>query len=137
MTDPAGSAPGFLARSIHGREEALAALSAALDPASAGSALALVGEAGMGKSRLARWAAEQAVDGGWVVVEGRAVLELTEALGVLCDAVRAARRAGLTPRDADPVAGRFPATILPDGTGLERMDLTDFLRTHPRLRPTP
>ena len=114
MTGPAGSPPGFLARSIHGRDDALAALSATLDPASAGGALALVGEAGMGKSRLARWAAEQAVAGGWVVVEGRAVLELTEALGVLCDAVRAARRAGLTPRNADPVAAGFPATILPE-----------------------
>ena len=48
-----------------------------------------------------------------MVVEGRAVLELTEALGVLCDAVRAARRAGLTPR-ADPVAARLSGHILPE-----------------------
>ena len=107
----------YLATSIHGREEALATLTAALDGEGPRTVL-LVGEAGIGKSRLAGWAAERAGGAGRVVVEGRAVLGFSEAVGVLCDAVRSARRDGLAPREA------LPAMLLPElggGAGPESL----------------
>src|SRR5687768_5297980 len=98
----------LLARHIHGRGRAQEAL-AELVSSARGGALALVGEAGIGKSRLAAWAGERGREARRVVVEGRAVLGLSEPLGVFRDLVRAAGRDGLTPRSRDPLVAGLPA----------------------------
>ncbi len=103
----------LLAQSIHGRGPAQEAL-AELVSSEAGGARALVGEAGIGKSRLAAYAGECGRRARRVVVEGRAVLGLAEPLGVFRDLVRAAGREGLTPRSRDPLAAGFPARLLPE-----------------------
>jgi DNA-binding CsgD family transcriptional regulator len=87
----------LLCPTVIGRDRELAAINAALDHARAGrgQALFLIGEAGIGKSRLAREAATAAEDAGMVVLRGRAVQSaspipyrpLAEAL---CAGVRAA-----------------------------------------------
>ncbi len=98
---------------IHGRVAERAALEGVVAAGAPGSTLALVGEAGIGKTRLARHTAEAASSTGRVVIEGHTVLGLTEPLGVVCDAVRAARRAGLDPGPArDPLANGFPRLVL-------------------------
>jgi len=103
----------LLAQSIDGRGLAQEALARLVSTERAG-ALALVGDAGIGKSRLAAWAGERGRKARRVVVEGRAVLGLAEPLGVVRELVRAAGREGLTPRTRDPLAAGFPAQLLPE-----------------------
>ncbi|MEZ0285706.1 MAG: hypothetical protein ACAH79_10785 [Thermoleophilia bacterium] len=103
----------LLAQSIDGRGLAQEALARLVSTERAG-ALALVGDAGIGKSRLAAWAGERGRKARRVVVEGRAVLALAEPLGVVRELVRAAGREGLTPRTRDPLAAGFPAKLLPE-----------------------
>ena len=81
-------------------------------PGAPAATIALVGEAGIGKTALARYAA-QAADGR-AVIEGRSTLGLAEPLGVICDAVRGAGRAGLAPAGRDRLASDFPALVLPE-----------------------
>ena len=81
----------LLAQRIHGRGLAQNAL-AELVSSERGGALALVGEAGIGKSRLAAWAGERAREARRVGGRGAAVLGLAEPLGVFRDLVRAAGR---------------------------------------------
>ncbi len=105
---------------IQGRAEERAALEAAVAPGAPGLCLALVGEAGIGKSALARHAAEAAGQSGRAVIEGYSTLGLAEPLGVICDAVRAAGRAGLSPgAGRDRLATGFPALVLPELGGGE------------------
>ncbi len=111
MTAP--THPSFLAQTVHGRGAVLVALAALVDDGG-GSALALVGEAGIGKTRLAAWAADHARQTRRTVIEGRSVLGLAEPLGVFCDLVRGARREGLEPPARDPLAAGFPAQVLPE-----------------------
>ncbi len=100
---------------IHGRAHERAALEAAVAPGAPGACLALVGEAGIGKSALARHAAEAARQARQPVIEGHTTLGLAEPLGVICDAVRAAGRAGFDPRGSrDRLATGFPALVLPE-----------------------
>lgn len=68
--------------SLVGRARELAALQDRLDRAAGGrgSAVLVTGEAGIGKSRLARELAAAAVDRGWEVVEGRCVAVGAESL---------------------------------------------------------
>ena len=105
---------------IHGRAHERVALEAAVAPGAPGALLALVGEAGIGKSALARHAAEAARQAGRPVIEGYCTLGLAEPLGVVCDAVRAAGRAGLDPGGSrDRLAMGFPALVLPELGGGE------------------
>jgi DNA-binding CsgD family transcriptional regulator/tetratricopeptide (TPR) repeat protein len=99
---------------IHGRVAERAALEAIVAPSAAGATIALVGEAGIGKSTLARHAAAAALTAGRPVVEGYSTLDLAEPLGVIFDAVRAAGRAGLAPAGGDRLATGFPALVLPE-----------------------
>ncbi len=103
----------LLAQRIHGRGAVQDALTA-LVASEQGGPLALVGEAGIGKSRMAAWTGERAREARQVVVEGRALLGLAEPLVVFRDLVRAAGREGLTPRSRDPLAAGFPAQLLPE-----------------------
>ena len=105
------SDPTFLAQRIHGRDEQIARLGALVAD---GGCLSLVGEAGIGKTRLARWAAEHADERRAVVVEGAAVLGVVEPLGVMRDLVRFARRTGREPPMRDPLAAGLPAQLLPE-----------------------
>src|SRR5262245_44740960 len=99
---------------IHGRGPERAVLEAAVAAGAPGATIALVGEAGIGKTRLAQHAAEAARAAGRDVVEGHTVLGLAEPLGVICDAVRAAGRDGLAPAGRDRLASGFPALVLPE-----------------------
>src|SRR5262245_34750235 len=99
---------------IHGRGPERVALEAAVAAGAPGTTIALVGEAGIGKTRLARHAAAAAAEAGREVVEGHSTLGLAEPLGVICDAVRAAGRAGLVPAGRDRLAAGFPALVLPE-----------------------
>jgi DNA-binding NarL/FixJ family response regulator len=99
---------------IHGRGPERAALEGALALGARGACVCLVGEAGIGKTALARHAAEAARAAGRGVVEGHTVLGLAEPLGVICDAVRAAGRSGLVPAGRDRLASGFPALVLPE-----------------------
>jgi class 3 adenylate cyclase/DNA-binding CsgD family transcriptional regulator len=104
--------PAFRARRVYGRAAELATLGRLLDGAVQSGALALVGEAGIGKTRLAEWAIERAGLGGRLVLKGNTHLGLPEPLGVFCDAVRGIRRMGLEPPPGDPLAASFPALVL-------------------------
>ncbi len=105
---------------IQGRSDERAALEAAVASGAPGACLALVGEAGIGKSALARHAAEAARQAGRPVIEGYSTLGLAEPLGVICDAVRAAGRAGLDPGGSrDRLASGLPALVLPELGGGE------------------
>ena len=110
------STPGgpFLAKTVHGRGPALERLEAFLGSAADPRALALVGAAGIGKTRLAEWASQRAGEAGLVVLEGHTTLGLSEPLGLFCDLVRWAQRSEIVPRRADALAAGFPAQILPE-----------------------
>jgi DNA-binding CsgD family transcriptional regulator len=99
---------------IHGRGPERAALEAAVALGAPGATIALVGEAGIGKTRLAQDAAQAAAQAGRGVIQGHSTLGLAEPLGVICDAVRGARRAGLAPAGRDRLAAGFPALVLPE-----------------------
>ena len=105
------SDPPFLARTIHGRA---AAMSRVDDLLAEGGVLALFGDAGIGKTRLARWAAERADHRRATVVEGAAILGMAEPLGVMRDLVRFTRRTGREPPMRDPLAVGLPAQLLPE-----------------------
>lgn len=81
--------------------------------------VSLVGEAGLGKTRLVRALLESARDGPRLVLEGRASpLEAALPLGVFQDAIRAERRTRpATPAPDDPLAAAFPELLLPELTG--------------------
>ncbi|HEV7759463.1 MAG TPA: BREX system ATP-binding domain-containing protein, partial [Acidimicrobiales bacterium] len=83
--------------SLVGRAREIAALRDRLDRAAAGrgAAVLVTGEAGIGKSRLAREMSAQATDRGWRVVEGRCVAVGSEPL----------RRAALLDMLRSPAAG--------------------------------
>jgi class 3 adenylate cyclase/DNA-binding CsgD family transcriptional regulator/tetratricopeptide (TPR) repeat protein len=106
--------PPLLARTIYGRATELAALRGLLEDGGDVTVMALVGEAGIGKTRLAQWTADLARERGRVVVAGGTHLGLPEPLGVFCDAVRRARRAGVEPSGDDPLAVGFPERLLPE-----------------------
>lgn len=101
-----------LSPDLVGREGELAVLREALNAAAAGegSVLFLVGEAGIGKSRLTRAIASDAAERGFPVLRGRAVQSPTPAAyRPLAEALSSAVRAGATP---DAVAlGPFRATL--------------------------
>ena len=110
--------PPLLARSIFGRAGELDSLRRLLAGGVEPAALALVGEAGIGKTRLASWAADAAREQGRAVLQGGTHLGLPEPLGVIRDAVRGALRAGLAPPGDDPVAGGLPPLLLPELGGV-------------------
>ena len=112
-----GPRPRLLARSMVGREAAFADVDRLL--ARGGEAppvIQVTGEAGIGKSRLVRAAAEQARADGRLVVEGRARSgDAALPFAVFQDALRALRRADDPPPAAeDPVAAAFPTHLLPE-----------------------
>ncbi len=78
------------------------------------AAISLAGEAGIGKTRLARWATSSARECGWAVIGGGTHLGLPEPLGVLRDAVRNALREGLAPTGDDRIARGLPEMLLPE-----------------------
>lgn len=109
---PAGA---LHASPIVGRDACLSTLTGLVSGGEAPGIVALVGEAGIGKSRLARWAADAARERGRTVIVGNATQGLAEPLGLLRDAVRAARRAGLEPVvRGDRAAEGLPALLLPE-----------------------
>ena len=97
---------------VVGRDAELARLSALLED---GGTLALVGEAGIGKTRLSREAAALARAGGRDVIEGSARTPDSERpLAPLRDAVRSRLRARPAPAVDEPLAAAFPGMILPE-----------------------
>jgi hypothetical protein len=102
---------------IVGRGPVITRIDEALDAsASSGAVLRIVGDAGMGKTRLVQEAAERARARGRLVLEGRATpTDAASALGVFCDLVRADRRARPdADLPADPLAASFPSWLLPE-----------------------
>lgn len=77
--------------------------------------VALIGEAGIGKTRLAKWLAASVGRSGHGVVWGQAApSDIGLPLGVFQDLLRAeARREGVAP-PADPLAAGFPQRVLPE-----------------------
>lgn len=100
-----------------GRTHALSQLQSALDAAGRiGVVVQLVGEPGIGKSRLADEIARTARLGGCIVLEGRSQ-PLGPALpfSIFQDALRLYRRENPdAPAPPDPVAASFPARLLPE-----------------------
>ncbi len=87
---------GLLCPAVIGRDREMGAIESALDQARAGrgEALFLIGEAGIGKSRLAREAAREAGNAQMIVLRGRAVqsaspIPFRPLAEALCAAVRA------------------------------------------------
>jgi DNA-binding CsgD family transcriptional regulator len=121
-----GRAPPWVQGPLIGRDGEAARLEELLErTARRGAAVQIIGEAGVGKSRLARAACEGGLARGRLVVEGRAEPGAgAVAHGLLRDALRdARRRPGLrTPRDA--LAAELPDRLLPElgGDGLEGWD---------------
>jgi hypothetical protein len=97
---PTGSARQLLCSTLVDRDEERAALAAALDRARGGSGatLFLVGEAGLGKSRLAREAETDARGAGMSVLVGRAVAGRTSPFRGLAEACLGVLRAERPPR---------------------------------------
>lgn len=102
--------PPLLARRLHGRATEQIALKRVFEP-DGPPAVAIVGEAGIGKTRLVRWLAETGAANGHIALEGRAQLGLTESFGILRDVVRDATRVGLEPPGNDVVAHHLPELL--------------------------
>src|SRR5262245_41708371 len=116
-TSPRPSSRSLLARDIVGRDGCLLRLREALNASvSECEVIALVGEAGLGKTRLLRALVAQAREEGRVVLVGRASpLEAALPMGVLIDALRAERRTRPeAPAPADPLAAALPSLLLPE-----------------------
>src|SRR5262245_14539473 len=117
----------LLARDIVGRDGCLLRLREALDAsASECEVIALVGEAGLGKTRLLRALVVKAREEARVVLVGRASpLEAALPMGVLIDALRAERRSRPeAPAPADPLAAALPSLLLPEvGSDERRSDV--------------
>ena len=114
--DDEGAPPSRIAtwssETVVGRDAEIARLSALLED---GGTIALVGEAGIGKTRLAREAAAIARAAGRCVVEGGSrTLEGDRSLAPLRDAVRSRLREGPVGPLDDPLAAAFPAMVLPE-----------------------
>ena len=94
--------------------------------ADGGGVVAIAGEAGLGKTRLARTLVADAQRRGRSVMVGRASpLAAALPLGVIQDALREERRARASvPVPGDPLAAAFPAFLLPElGTGERAPDM--------------
>jgi len=106
----------LLATDVVGRDDVLARLEDALDVTErAGTALELVGEAGLGKTRLARACIERARTRRRHVLEGRARHpDAGLTLGIFQDALRADRRTRERAREPRDPASSFPARLLPE-----------------------
>jgi DNA-binding CsgD family transcriptional regulator len=133
-----------LASAILGRERILASLDEMVARGASGATLQLVGEAGLGKTRLARAAAERARAHGRLVLEGRARASDTALpLGVFQDALRADLRARPdAPRPEDPLEVAFPAQLLPElggaaGAGADRAALFESASRYLRALARP
>jgi len=113
----AAGAPSGTPPPIVGRESILARIDECLEASAArGAVLRIVGDAGLGKTRLAQATAERARSRGRLVIEGRATMgEAALPLGVFRDAVRTHRRArpDASPPD-DALAASFPLWLLPE-----------------------
>ena len=130
----AGRRPaGLRAAAIVGRGPILTRIDEGFDAsASSGAVLRIVGDAGLGKTRLVQEAAERARARGRLVLEGRATpTDATSALA-LFDLVRADRRARPdADLPGDPLAASFPRGSFPEvggATGGERVDPRGALR---------
>lgn len=91
-----------MSRALIGRAQEIAAVARAVDAAAGGrgSALALVGEAGIGKSRLRREAERQACERGLLLLSGRAIAaDSPEPFRPLTEALTGAFRETGPPRD--------------------------------------
>jgi DNA-binding CsgD family transcriptional regulator len=135
---------GALGSAIVGRERILVRLDELVAPAAAGATLQLVGEAGLGKTRLARAAAERAGAHRRLVLEGRArATDTVLPLGIFQDALRADLRARPdAPRPADPLEVAFPAQLLPElggggGAGVDRAALFESASRYVRALARP
>ena len=114
--DDEGGPPSHLgtwsSATVVGRDAEIARLAALLEE---GGTIALVGEAGIGKTRLAREAVALARAAGRRVVEGgTGTAEGDRPLAPLRDAVRSHLRAGPVEPLDDPLAAAFPAMVLPE-----------------------
>src|SRR4051794_13331384 len=103
---------------VVGRDEELAAIDSALTRAAAGQggAVFLVGEAGVGKSRMVREASTAARDPGMAGLTGGAVSDgRASALRALSEALLGVSRFGVLPRspEIEPFRG-YLARILPE-----------------------
>ncbi|HMN99908.1 MAG TPA: AAA family ATPase [Miltoncostaeaceae bacterium] len=125
--DGEATPPRLLSGVIVGREAVLDRLRRLLDASSAeGRAVAIVGEAGLGKTRLAKALVSAARERARVVLVGRASpLEAALPLAVLQDALREERRGPAEiPVPADPLAAAFPGLLLPELASAERAGST-------------
>ena len=115
-TGERGPRPRLLADSMVGREDVLSRVDRMLErDAGSPPVIQVVGEAGIGKSRLVRAIAERARADGRLVLEGRARSgDAALPFAVFQDALRARRRAaGPAPAD-DPVSADFATHLLPE-----------------------
>ena len=117
----------LLGGAIVGRAAVLDRLDELMDAsADGGGVVAIAGEAGLGKTRLARALVADAQRRGRSVMVGRASpLAAALPLGVIQDALREERRARASvPVPGDPLAAAFPAFLLPElGTGERAPDM--------------
>ena len=112
--------PRLLARAMVGRDGPFTQVRDWLAAGrSAPTVVQITGEAGIGKSRLARAAADQARADGRRVMEGRARSgDAALPFGIFQDALRALRRSDTQPpRTDDPIVAAFPAHLLPELAG--------------------
>jgi predicted ATPase len=119
-----------------GRQSELSTLLSALDAAEArrGSTFFLVGEGGVGKTRLTAMIAEEAARRGWRVATGRAYptesgvpyAPFADALLPLLRSLNPAEAAVLTRGDAGDLASLFPVLAAPPNTSREGGDPAEF-----------
>jgi DNA-binding CsgD family transcriptional regulator/tetratricopeptide (TPR) repeat protein len=137
----------FLSETIVGRTAILDRLESLLDASGIdGRAVAITGEAGLGKTRLAKSLASEARARGRLVLVGRASpLEAALPLAVMQDALREERRdPGDIPLPTDSLAAAFPALLLPEltapgdaGRTLDRGALLEAAARYLRARASP